>query len=199
MKIKFGKMSKVVIWLVVLSFNLASFTSAIAAGDNNLWPGTKVGEPEPKIAGISPELANNLANFDDLDFRVYTNQEWQDLHKSHSKDIIVHWPDGHETKGIEKHIEDLKVMFSFAPDNRIKEHPVRFGTSGGEWTAVTGWLEGTFTKPMVLADGNTINPTGKSYRIPMATIGHWNTHGVMDEEYLFWDNGTFMQQIGLSK
>ena len=51
-------------------------------------------------------------------------------------------------------------MFSFAPDNRIKEHPVRFGTSGGEWTAVTGWLEGTFTKPMVLADGNTINPTG---------------------------------------
>ena len=58
MKIKFGKMSKVVIWLVVLSFNLASFTSAIAAGDNNLWLGTKVGEPEPKIAGISPELAN---------------------------------------------------------------------------------------------------------------------------------------------
>jgi len=199
MNIKFGKMSKVVIWLVVLSFNLASFTSAIAAGNNNHWPGTKVGEPEPKIAGISPELANNLANFDDLDFRVYTNQEWQDLHKSHSKDIIVHWPDGHETKGIEKHIEDLKVMFSFAPDNRIKEHPVRFGTSGGEWTAVTGWLEGTFTKPMVLADGNTINPTGKSYRIPMATIGHWNTHGVMYEEYLFWDNGTFMQQIGLSK
>jgi len=48
----------------------------------------------------------------------------------------VHWPDGHTTKGLEKHIEDLKVMFTFAPDNRIREHPVRFGTADAEWTAV---------------------------------------------------------------
>jgi len=25
------------------------------------------------------------------------------------------WPDAHSTKGIEKHIEGLKVMFTFAP------------------------------------------------------------------------------------
>ncbi len=84
------------------------------------WPGTKAGEPTPKVKGMPNELAKHLANFDDLDFRVYTGQQWQDLHKSHSKDVVVHWPDGHTTKGIEKHIEDLKVMFTFAPDNRIK-------------------------------------------------------------------------------
>lgn len=52
----------------------------------------------------------------------------------------MHWPDGDTTKGIEKHIEDLKYMWTFAPDNRIQEHPARFGTADGEWTAVSGWL-----------------------------------------------------------
>jgi hypothetical protein len=170
--------------------------SARAAQDR--WPGTKVGEPAPKAKDVPAVLAKNLANFDDLDFRVYTGQQRQDLHKSHAKDVVVHWPDGHTTKGIEKHIEDLKYMWTFAPDNRIKEHPVRFGTADGEWTAVTGWLEGTFTKPMALPDGKTIAPTGKAYRIPMATIGHWGKDGVMSEEYLFWDNGEFMKQIGLA-
>jgi hypothetical protein len=163
------------------------------------WPGTKVDAPAPKMKGVPAVLAKNLANFDDLDFRVYTGQQWQDLHKSHSKDVLVHWPDGHTTKGIEKHIEDLKVMFTFAPDNRIKEHPVRFGTADGEWTAVTGWLEGTFTKPMALPDGKSIPPTGKAYRIPMATLGHWGKDGIMFEEYLFWDNAEFMKQIGLAQ
>jgi hypothetical protein len=30
----------------------------------------------------------------------------------------------------------------------------------------------------------------------MVTIGHWK-NGVMDEEWLVWDNYAFMQQIGL--
>jgi hypothetical protein len=165
----------------------------------NKWPGTKAGESASKATGVPAALAKNLANFDDLDFRVYTGQQWQDLHKSHAKDVLVHWPDGHTTKGIDKHIEDLKVMFTFAPDNRIKEHPVRFGTADGEWTAVTGWLEGTFTKPMALPDGKSIPPTGKAYRIPMATIGHWGKDGIMFEEHLFWDNAEFMKQIGLGQ
>jgi hypothetical protein len=173
-------------------------TPSLHAGETK-WPGTKVGETAPKVKGMPSELAKNLATFDDLDFRVYTGQQWQDLHKSHAKDVIVHWPDGHTAKGIEKHIEDLKAMWTFAPDNRIVTHPVRFGTADGEWTAVAGWLEGTFTKPMATGDGKSIPPTGKAYRIPMATLGHWGKDGIMFEEYLFWDNGEFMKQIGLAK
>lgn len=168
------------------------------AAEDAAWPGTKAGQATPAVNDMPPFLASNLAKFDDLDFRVYTGQQWQDLHHTHTKDVIVHWPDGHQTVGIEKHIEDLKYMWTFAPDNRIREHPVRFGTADGRWTAVTGWLEGTFSKPMMLPDGKTIPPTGKSYRIPMATIGHWNEAGVMFEEYLFWDNAAFMRQIGLA-
>jgi hypothetical protein len=40
-------------------------------------------------------VATHLANFDDLDYNVFTNQKWTELHRSHSHDILVHWPDGH--------------------------------------------------------------------------------------------------------
>jgi hypothetical protein len=136
----------------------------------------------------------NLRTFDDLDYRVFSGRKWDDLDESHSKDIIVHWPDGHATNGMDVHIKDLDAMFVFAPDTRIKEHPVRIAS--GEWTAVMGYMEGTFSKPMPAGEGKTIPPTGKKFRLPMATIGHWKD-GVMDEEYLFWDNQTFMKQIGL--
>jgi hypothetical protein len=142
-------------------------------------------------------IDKNLANFDDLDFNVFSNQQWENLHKSHSKDILVHWPDGHTTKGIEQHISDLKYMFTYAPDTRIKQHPVKVGQ--GDWTAVYGIMEGTFTKPMQTPDGQTVRPTGKSFKLPMATFGHWMKDGTMDEEYLFWDNQTYMTQLGVGK
>jgi hypothetical protein len=33
----------------------------------------------------------------------------------------------------------------------------------------------------------------------MVTIGHWTKDGVMDEEWLMWDNQAFMKQIGLAQ
>lgn len=147
------------------------------------------------IMAANAAVATNLATFDTLDFVVFSNEEWSRLHESHSDDILVHWPDGHTTEGIEKHIEDLKFMFAYAPDTQIKEHPIKIGA--GKQTAVIGYMTGTFTQPMPLGDGKFIPPTGKSFRIPMATIGLWNDEGVMYEEYLFWDNQTFMNQIGL--
>jgi len=57
-------------------------------------------------------------------------------------------------------------------------------------------MEGTFTKPMPTADGKSIPPTGKAYKVAFCAVGHWKD-GVMDEEYLFWDNNTFMRQLGL--
>ena len=151
--------------------------------------------PPPQAAKPAVDMVqSNIATFDDLDFNVFTNQKWDELSKSHSKDILVHWPDGHTTTGIEKHIEDLKAMFVFAPDTRIKVHPVKFGS--GEWTGVIGEMEGTFTKPMPIGGGKTIAPTGKAFKIAMCTVGRWKD-GVMLEEYLFWDNQTYMKQLGL--
>ncbi len=136
-----------------------------------------------------------LKKFDTLDYEVFSNQQWDRLHESHSKDVTVVWPDGHETHGIDKHIEDLKFMFTYAPDTRIKVHTVRFG--GGEYTGVIGVMEGTFSKPMMMG-GKTIPPTGKAFKISMATISHWKGE-TMDKEYLFWDNASYMKQIGLGE
>jgi len=151
-----------------------------------------------KLTAGQVVLEKNLTTFDTLDFTIFSNQQWTRLHESHSKDIKVNWPDGHFTTGIEKHIADLKAMFVYAPDTRIKQHPIRFGSSTGEWTAVTGVFEGTFTKPMPIGGGKFIPPTGKAFKMPMCTIGFWKD-GVMVEESLFWDNQTFMNQVGLGK
>jgi hypothetical protein len=150
--------------------------------------------PPPKPEPQSPAVEKNLKVFDTLDFDVFSNQKWDRLHESHAKDIVVTWPDGHETRGIDKHIDDLKAMFVFAPDITIKTHPIRFGS--GTWTAVTGVMTGTFTKPMPIAGGKFIAPTGRRFAIGMATMGHWKD-GTMDHEWLFWDNQDFMNQLGL--
>ena len=141
-------------------------------------------------------LEKNLTTFDTLDYTVFSNQEWVRLHESHSKDIIVHWPDGHFTTGIQKHTEDLAAMFVYAPNTAIKQHPVKFGSDN--FTCVVGIMTGTFTNPMPIGGGKFIEPTGKSFSLPMCTVGIWKD-GVMIEEYLFWDNQTYMNQLGLGK
>lgn len=140
-------------------------------------------------------VAEHIKTFDDLDFERFSKQDWEGFHKSHTDDVTVIWPDGHETKGFDKHIQDMKYMFTYAPDTKITSHPVKFGS--GEWTAVIGEMTGTFSKPMVMPDGKTVPPTGKKFKLPMATIAHWKG-GKFDKEYLFWDNQAFMKQIGLA-
>lgn len=163
-----------------------------------LATGTASAESELARYKTAEKIAKaHIATFDTLDFDVYTNQKWDRLHESHAEDILVHYPDGHTSKGLQAHIEELKPMFVFAPDTRIRTHPVKFGS--GEWTSVIGVLEGTFTQPMPIGGGKTIAPTGKPFKLTMATVGHWTKAGVMDEEYLFWDNQDFMKQIGLAQ
>lgn len=153
--------------------------------------------PPPKHEVQAAAVEKNLKVFDVLDFDVFSGQKWARLGESHAKDIVVTWPDGHETKGIAKHLEDLKAMFVYAPDITIKGHPIRFGS--GSWTTATGVMTGTFSKPMPIGDGRSIPPTGRRFAIGMATIGHWNANGQMDHEWLFWDSQDFMKQLGLAK
>jgi Icc-related predicted phosphoesterase len=147
-----------------------------------------------KLVSSNTAVEDRLVIFDTLDFTVFTHQEWARLSESHAKDIKVYWPDGHMEHGIEKHIESLKAMFVYAPDTRVTEHPIKFGS--GKYTAVTGTFEGTFTKPMPIGNGKYIQPTGKTVKMPMVTIGVWE-NGLMTSEYLYWDNATYMKQFGI--
>ena len=153
-------------------------------------------QTQPATSTSDP-VSRHLATFDDLDYNVFSNQKWDELWKSHAPNVVVHWPDGRVTKGLEQHIEDLKAMFVYAPDTRIKQHPVAFGS--GEWTSVIGIMEGTFTKPMPVPNGKPLPPTGKAFKISMSTVARWNAQGTMDEEHLFWDNATYMKQLGIGQ
>jgi hypothetical protein len=144
---------------------------------------------------LDAQCGARLATFDTLDYDVFSNQKWDRLSESHAADIVVSWPDGHDTNGIEKHIEDLKAMFVYAPNTSIKDHPIRI--CSGDYTAVMGVMTGTFSQPMPTPDGKTIAPTGKSFRLPMTTIGLWKG-STMTHEWLFWDNQAYLRQIGLA-
>lgn len=146
------------------------------------------------LAASNDSTNSRLKTFDALDFDVFSNQKWDSFKDSHAQNIKVYWPDGHVAEGLDLHIKDMKALFVYAPDTRIKEHPIKFGS--GDYTIVTGVFEGTFTKPMPTGDGKFIQPTGKAFKFPMATVGLWK-NGVMIEEHLFWDNATFAKQIGI--
>jgi len=194
-------MKKVIYVAFVALIFISSTVSAVEKST-----GQKVSKSQKEIASLraqiklltagNAEISKNLQTFDTLDFTVFSNQQWIRLHESHAKDIKVNWPDGHFTLGIDRHIADLKAMFVYAPDTKIKIHPVRFGS--GNMTCVTGVMTGTFTVPMPAGEGKFIQPTGKSFSLPMCTVGIWK-NGVMIEEYLFWDNQTYMNQLGLGK
>ena len=178
---------------------LTSFTSCTNNSGNRPLSQSGIDSLRNQITELTKGnemIAKNLVTFDTLDYTVFTNQQWTRLHESHSKDIKVNWPDGHFTTGIERHIADLKAMFVYAPNTSIKQHPIRFGSNN--MTCVIGVMTGTFTAPMPIGNGKFIKPTGKSFSLPMCTVGIWKD-GVMIEEYLFWDNQSYMNQIGLGK
>jgi SnoaL-like polyketide cyclase len=158
-------------------------------------PATTPVRNPPFPANLTHQERTHLETFDELDFDVFTHADWARLGESHARNIRVHWPDGHYTDGIDRHIADLAALFVWAPDTRINVHPLRIAKN--ELTAVTGVMQGTFTRPMPDGKGGFIPPTGKKYAINMATVGLWNKRGTMDEEFLFWDNQTFYSQIGL--
>jgi len=178
--------------------NLRLAVFALASGILALLVMASPASPQAGKAGAKTKdsVAQHLRTFDELDFDVYSNQKWDRLAESHAEDIVVTYPDGHQTKGLKAHIEELKPLFVFAPNTKIISHPIKFGS--GEWTCVTGLMEGTFTQPMPTGDGKSIPPTGKTFKITMVTVGHWKG-GKMIEESLFWDNQEFMKQLGLAK
>jgi hypothetical protein len=194
--IKLKKMKivkKTALKVVGLSFVIALTIGTVNAQSKNEIDSLR--KVVKELAAANKLISQHLATFDTLDYTVFSGQDWARLHESHSKNVKVYWPDGHMTQGIEVHIEDLKNLFVYAPDTRIKTHPIRFGS--GNFTAVTGIFEGTFTKPLPLGNGKFIQPTGKAFKVPMATIGIWGPDGTMIEEHLFWDSKTYLEQIGL--
>lgn len=183
---------------IILSIML--LTVILTACNSNQQSSSNSNEPNannPDNAKNEQITKERLRRFDSLDFQFYSNQQWDSFAMSHDPNIKVYYPDGKVTTGLfPQHIDMLTPLFAFAPDTKITSHPVMFGS--GDWTAVIGEMEGTFSKPMDIGNGKTIPPTGKKFKLTMSTIAHWKD-GKMIEEYLHWDNQAMMKQIGLAQ
>lgn len=148
------------------------------------------------LAAERDEVREHLALGEELDFEALQSRNWDRVHELHTEDVIVTFPDGHQTFGLTRHEQDVKAMFEWAPDLKIERHLVRLGQ--GSWTAVIGVMSGTFTQPMRLRDGKTIPPTGKRFEVPIATFARWRKDRISDE-HLFWDEGAIRAQLGIGE
>lgn len=188
------KLSIITFGLIILSGIFQSCETSTSTANNSTDNIDSLKMIAMELVASNDIIASRLKTFDTLDYEVFSNQQWHRFKESHAQNIKVTWPDGHVTEGLDVHLEDMKKLFVHAPDTRIKEHPIKFGS--GNYTLVTGVFEGTFTQPMPIGNGKFIQPTGKAFKMPMATVGIWE-NGVMKEEHLFWDNQTYAKQIGL--
>jgi len=54
----------------------------------------------------------------------------------------------------------------------------------------------TFTGPMELPSG-VIEPTNRSYKLPVGAFFHVNDHGLITEQRTYWDTADWEKQIGV--
>jgi hypothetical protein len=58
---------------------------------------------KPEQAPDRDSIAEHLRIFEELDFEAYSKQNWSKFSESHADDILVTYPDGHQTKGLKDH------------------------------------------------------------------------------------------------
>ena len=139
--------------------------------------------------------ARNLKTFDDLDLVAFNNRDMELIKQIHAENVKVYNPDGTITEPMAPHAKELQFLFDTF-DFKVAEHIVGFGF--GEWTAGISISKGKWVKPITMPDGKVLQPTGKPVSVKIATIARWK-NGRIAEEYLFWDNADWNQQIGLGQ
>jgi hypothetical protein len=138
--------------------------------------------------------AKNLATLETIDFIDYNNHKWDALRDAYARDLVVTYSDGHTSSDVDSYVAELQARFAFAPDAQVTEHLTTFASN--DWTAMMSVTEGTFTEPMPMAGGEAVSPTGKPFKINIATVSRW-TDDLIDEQYLFFDTAAIAQQIGI--
>jgi ketosteroid isomerase-like protein len=140
-------------------------------------------------------VATHLELFDQLDFEAYSKQNWELFRQIHCDDVVVSDSMGNSTQGIDAHVAAMQPIFSWAPDIKVLEHPIKIGQ--GDYTAVTGRTHLTFTEPMSLPGGVTVPPTGKAADGLMVTVAHWRGNCIAEEQLFLPDSSLSAKQLGL--
>src|SRR5271156_148794 len=87
---------------------MTTFTGCLNNSGYSSEMQTKVDSMQTILAGDT--LKSHITKFDTLDFVVFSGAQWERMHESHDKNIVVNWPDGHHTNGLARHIADMKAL-----------------------------------------------------------------------------------------
>jgi ketosteroid isomerase-like protein len=130
---------------------------------------------------------------------AWNTRDWDAFDTLHDPDCTVYWPgrEGSPTHGGHDHRAEAEAFCAAFPDNHVKNEPYDILFGDGDFTCFVTRFTGTFTAPLKMADGTQIEPTGQAFDLLYSTAAHWKD-GRIIEEFLFYDNGAFLQQIGLA-
>jgi len=130
---------------------------------------------------------------------AWNGRDWDAFDALHDPECVVHWPgrEADPTHGGPDHRAESIAFCAAFPDNRVHNEPYDILFGEGDFTCFVTRFTGTFTAPLEQPDGTVIEPTGKSFDVLFSTTAKWR-EGRIVEEFLFWDNGTFLGQIGLA-
>jgi SnoaL-like polyketide cyclase len=140
--------------------------------------------------------AERMVKLDD----AWNARDWDTFDAYHDgNSVVVYWPGqtDNPTHGGHDHRAEAQRFCAAFPDNRVHNQPYDILFGDGDYTCFVTRFTGTFTAPLELPDGTTIEPTGKAFDVLYSTTARWK-NGKIVEEYLFYDNGTFLDQIGLA-
>ena len=148
-----------------------------------------------KVGLVSPENTERMQQTDD----AWNGRDWDAFDMLHDPECVVYWPgrEADPTRGGQDHRAEAIAFCDAFPDNKVKNRPYDVLFGEGDFTCFVTRFTGTFTAPMKQPDGSVIEPTGKSFDVLYSTAAKWRD-GRIIEEYLFWDNGTFLRQVGLA-
>jgi len=135
------------------------------------------------VAVMPSALGKNLANFDDLASCLH-RPSMDNLPRSCAKASVVHYRMATPPKTSRSHTE-RKFMWTFASDNPSPS--IRCVWAPQMPNGPCPWfLDGTLTKPLVLAPDTTIHPTRNGLPVvPMATLDIGTRRDVMEESNRF--------------
>jgi hypothetical protein len=127
----------------------------------------------------------------------WNSQDLTVFRKRHAKNCIIGWPNQPPTIGIEAHEQEAIAFFQTFPDQHLVNNPYKVMIAQGDWTCTIAEFTGTMKGPMKMADGASIPPTNKTFKVDFCTVAHWNENGEIVGENLFYDLMGMLSQIGV--
>ena len=122
-----------------------------------------------------------------------TNRDLTALAGLYAEDAVADTPDEGEIKGREAIVDYLRRFLDALPDLRWEESVKH---DSGDTAVDEGWVVGTNTGPIVLADGTTVPATGRSLRLrecDIATV----SGGLITSHRFYFDQMDLLGQLGL--